>query len=118
MLRQVSAQKILARFLGTALPSQLELVAHTNPNDPPDISALGFGFEVTQFPPDQSARQAVKRKQIGRSVTPVPSFQHTKGGDYDEIRREIEDPNSVTNDPYNEDTLSDAIDALGAKFSF
>lgn len=66
---------LLASF-GVELPAVVQVMHHTGTDDPPDISALGLGWECTEFPPDQSAIDAVHRKQ---EVMIVPGYSQTDG---------------------------------------
>lgn len=114
MLKQESARQILKQF-GLSLPDRLELIAHTNPDDPPDISVLNFGFEVTVFPPDQLALKAFIYQQTKQEIIPIPAIQRT-GGSYKKIRDEITDPRSITNNPYEFATRSGEVDTLEKLF--
>jgi hypothetical protein len=94
MLHQPSGLEILAAA-GISVPERFEVVLHTNPDDPPDFSAFGLGFEVTEFPPNQSALNAVHMERKGRGMA-VPAFQRT-GRDINKIRAEVNNPASATN---------------------
>jgi|GEM_PF-2696213 len=69
--------------LGVSVPDSVPVVHNTGVDDPPDIEALGWGWECTEFPPNQSAIEAVHEKQ-GAMV--VPGFSQT-GADVREIRK-------------------------------
>ena len=57
MMQQPTGKAILAR-LGVHLPSTFDLTHNTAGDDPPDLDLEVFhiGFEHTEFPPNQSAR--------------------------------------------------------------
>lgn len=95
--------------LGKAVPEQLAIVHHTNPDDPPDIEALGLGWECTEFPPNQSSLTAVHDQWRGPMMN-VPGFSQT-GRDIDEIRKRA-DPNSY--DTFY--SADDEIEALKMEF--
>ncbi len=115
MLRQDSARKILMEF-GLSFPNRLDFIAHTQPHDPPDITAFNLGIEVTEFPPDESARRAIRNQPDIPGGTRVPAFQHA-GRDYRKIRSEIADPESKTNSPYQFPTRQGEVEALTREFS-
>lgn len=94
MLQQPSGLAILNSF-GVAVPDAFEITHHSNPDDPPDFSALGLGFEVTEFPPNQSAIQAVYLERGGKGMA-IPAFQRT-GRNISKIRSEVNNPGSPTN---------------------
>lgn len=94
MLQKPGGLEILASA-GISVPAHFEITHHTNPDDPPDFSAFGLGFEVTEFPPNQSAIQAVYMQRGGAAMA-IPAFQRT-GRDIRKIRAEVADPASPTN---------------------
>ena len=77
-------QAMLQAF-GVTVPASLSLKHNTDADDPPDVHALGLGWECTEFPPNQSALDAVHQEQadIGMSV---PDFSQT-GSDVRKIRK-------------------------------
>ena len=75
MLQKPGGLEILATA-GISVPDIFEIIHHTNPDDPPDFSAWGHGFEVTEFPPNQSAVQAVYMQGGGKAMV-IPAFQRT-----------------------------------------
>ncbi len=94
MIQQPTARDILARF-GLDLPERFEITEHSNPDDPPDFTALGCGFEVTEFPPNLSAIRAVYHRAGGRAMT-IPAFYRT-GRSLPKIREEAQNPQSKSN---------------------
>jgi hypothetical protein len=94
LLQQPSGIGVLNAF-GISVPEVFEITQHSNPDDPPDLSAFGYGFEVTEFPPNQSAIQAVYKERGGKAMA-IPAFQRT-GRDIARIRAEIGDLASPTN---------------------
>jgi len=94
MLQKPGGLEILAAA-GISVPDAFEIAHHTNPDDPPDFSAFGLGFEVTEFPPNQSAIQAVYMQRGGKAMA-IPAFQRT-GRDIRKIRTEVANPASATN---------------------
>ncbi|MDI1320362.1 MAG: hypothetical protein PSW75_09255 [bacterium] len=70
--------------LGVTVPASIEITHNTGQDDPPDIYALGLGWECTEFPPNQSALDAVQREQ-GETGLSVPGYSQT-GSDVRKIR--------------------------------
>ncbi len=82
MLQKPGGLEILATA-GISVPDIFEIIHHTNPDDPPDFSALGHGFEVTEFPPNQSAVQAVYMQGGGAALAalfPSPGRDYSTAG--------------------------------------
>ena len=94
MIQHPTARDILAKF-GMELPEQFEITEHSNPDDPPDFTTLGCGFEVTEFPPNLSAIRAVYEQAGGRAMT-IPAFYRT-GRSLQKIREEAQNPQSASN---------------------
>lgn len=69
---------------GIALPEKFEIAHHTDNDDPPDLSALGLGWECTEFPPTQSAIDKVHMEN-GPMGMIVPGFNET-GANIQKIR--------------------------------
>ena len=80
---QSSAVRTSLGALGVPVPDQFNIVHNTNPDDPPDIEALGLGWECTEFPPNQSALTHVFDKWSGPMN--VPGFSQT-GRDIGKMR--------------------------------
>ena len=70
--------------MGKTVPERFELFHFTNPDDPPDLKALGLGWECTEFPPNQSAISKVHR-ECGPVGMIVPGYSET-GSDIKKIR--------------------------------
>jgi hypothetical protein len=79
MLQAPAARKALAE-LNITVPARFPLIHNSGTDDPPDIEALGLGWECTDFPPDQQALDAVHR-EVGAMV--IPPYSRTRG----EIKR-------------------------------
>jgi hypothetical protein len=67
--------------LGISVPASFEVTHNSDGDDPPDIEALGLGWECTEFPPNQSAMKKVqkeyfKNRQSGGFMN-VPGFSQT-----------------------------------------
>lgn len=69
---------------GIAVPASIAMTHNSGADDPPDINALGLGWECTEFPPNQSALDAVHQEQ-GEMGMIVPGFSQT-GSDINKIR--------------------------------
>src|SRR5688572_12096241 len=69
---------------GIAVPPEIQLTHNSGADDPPDINALGLGWECTEFPPNQSALDTVHQEQ-GEMGMVVPGFSQT-GSDINKIR--------------------------------
>lgn len=94
----------LLEKLGIAVPPEVQMEHHTGADDPPDISALGLGWECTEFPPDQSALDAVHKEQ-GAMI--VPGFSQT-GGNIAKIRA-LAKPFNAYPEPFS---VTDEISSL------
>jgi hypothetical protein len=70
--------------LGIGIPETFELTHNTGKDDPPDLNALGLGWECTEFPPNQSAMDKV-HEECGEMGMTVPGFSVT-GSDINKIR--------------------------------
>ncbi|HVX91070.1 MAG TPA: hypothetical protein VHC20_05610 [Candidatus Paceibacterota bacterium] len=91
-------------------PAQFELTHNTGADDPPDLSALGLGWECTEFPPNQTATRKVHREN-GPMGMVVPGFSQT-GADIRKIREQ-----SIPFTAYPKFVaLDDEIAALGGAF--
>jgi hypothetical protein len=77
MLQSPVARKGI-ESLGVQVPETFKLVHNTDSDDPPDLFALGLGFECTEFPPDQSAIPAVHKQRPNQCMT-IPGFSQTRG---------------------------------------
>ncbi len=95
MLGQSTGLAILANS-GIDVPAEFEVTENSggSPDEPPDISAFGYGFEHTEFPPTLTIIDKIHTKK--GTVIIVPPFQNT-GKNYGDVRREIYDPASKTN---------------------
>lgn len=92
--------------LNITVPASLALIHNTSPDDPPDIHALGLGWECTEFPPNQSALDVIHKEQAAIGMT-VPGYSQTGS----EIRRirEYSMPYSAYPRPF---AWNDEINAL------
>jgi hypothetical protein len=89
MLQSPIARKGI-ESLGVGFPEKFNLIHNTGIDDPPDLLAMGLGFECTEFPPNQTVIQAVYRQRGGRGMT-IPGFSQT-GGDIKQIRAHVHQP--------------------------
>jgi hypothetical protein len=89
MLQSPIARKAI-ESLSVQLPKKFELTHYTGADDPPDLSALGLGFECTEFPPNQSAIQAVYDQRGGQEMI-IPGLSQT-GADIKKIREHVDQP--------------------------
>ncbi len=92
--------------LGVALPEKIAMTHNTEGNDPPDIEALGLGWECSEFPPNQSALEVVQEemKNIGMIV---PSYSQA-GSKVGKIR-ESAMPHTANPKPW---AINDEVKAL------
>lgn len=99
------ATHAMLKALGRDIPATLTIIHNSGKDDPPDIEALGLGWECTEFPPNQSAIAAVHEEQADMGMS-VPGYSQT-GSDIRKIR-ERANPFGFP-DPFGQD---DEIKAL------
>jgi hypothetical protein len=119
ILAQDTGRELLKSAGISVEPGSTEVTWNTNPDDPPDITAFGCGFEITEFPPDNAALMADTMQRFQKGLPTggaVPAFSKTKG-DIRVIRKERDDPMSVTNNPYSFTRYADEILALEETFN-
>jgi len=100
----------VVKALDVTVPASIGLTHNTGPDDPPDIHALGLGWECTEFPPNQSALDAVHREQGDMGMS-VPGYSQT-GSDVRKIR-ELANPFSSFPKPFG---WNDEVKALKTVF--
>lgn len=96
----------LLKSLNVAVPGTIEITHNTGGDDPPDIEALGLGWECTEFPPNQSALDVVHEEMKGTGMI-VPGYSQT-GSNVGKIR-ELAMPYSAYPTPWS---VNDEIKAL------
>ena len=74
-LQGIDTRRALER-IGRVVPHRFTIVHNTGRDDPPDVEAFGFGWECTEFPPNQSALEAVYRERGFKAMT-LPPFSQT-----------------------------------------
>jgi hypothetical protein len=77
LLSQPSGRQILGGFLNMPVPMEVRVIHNTFGADPPDLEAFGYGFEVTDFPPDQVPKAKVRKKY--RGMLGLPPYYRTGG---------------------------------------
>lgn len=100
----------LLQSLNVPLPASIEVTHNTGGDDPPDIEALGLGWECTEFPPNQSALNVVHEEMKCTGMI-VPGYSQT-GSNVGKIR-ELATPYTAYPKPW---AVNDEIKALKEVF--